>query len=413
MNQEKVIIVGAGIIGLCSAYYATKRGMDVLVLDRDSAQEDGCSFGNAGMIVPSHFIPLAAPGMISKGMRWMMNPESPFYVKPRLSLDLAKWGYKFWKHANQAHTDNVKQLLADLSIESRQLFSELAEDDDFGLNKKGLLMLCNTQKGLDGEADVAELAKTVGIKAEICDPKRLAELDPNITMDVVGGVWFEQDCHLEPSQLMQAMRKRITAAGGEIRYDSEVTDFDFNAGKVTAVKLATGEKIEAQKVVIAGGSWSPELSSKLGTSLCMQAGKGYSLTLENPVELPQLCSIFAEAKVAITPMDNTLRFAGTMEVGGNNLDINPRRVQGIVKSVKNYFPKFSDEDFQETKPWAGLRPCSPDGLPYIGKLPKLDNVVVATGHAMMGLSLGPVTGKMVTDLLDGSAQTNPKLAVAR
>lgn len=413
MSQQKVIIVGGGIIGLCSAYYATKRGMDVLVLDRDSAKEDGCSFGNAGMIVPSHFIPLAAPGMISKGMRWMMNPESPFYIKPRLSLDLAKWGYKFWKHANQAHTDNVKQLLADLSIESRQLFSELAENDDFGLNKKGLLMLCNTQKGLDAEAAVAELAKTVGIKAEICDPKRLAQLDPDITMDVKGGVWFEQDCHLEPSQLMQAMRRRITAAGGEIRYESEVKDFNFSAGKVTAVKLSTGEIIDAQKLVIAGGSWSPELSRKLGVSLCMQAGKGYSLTLESPVEQPQLCSIFAEAKVAITPMENTLRFAGTMEVGGNDLSINPRRVQGIIKSVKNYFPKFSDEDFQHTKPWAGLRPCSPDGLPYIGKLPKLDNVVVASGHAMMGLSLGPVTGKMVTDLLDGSAQTNSNLAITR
>lgn len=413
MNKEKIIIVGGGIVGLCSAYYASKRGMDVLVLDRDSAQEEGCSFGNAGMIVPSHFIPLAAPGMIAKGMRWMMNPESPFYVKPRISLDLMKWGVKFWKHANEAHTENVKQLLADLSLESRQLFAELAQDDDFGLTQKGLLMLCNTQKGLDGEASVAELAKSVGVKAEVCDAKRIAELDPAITTDVAGGVWFEQDCHLEPNKLMTAMRKRITEAGGEIRYNAEVVDFDFTDDQVSAVKLSDGEKIAASQVVIAGGAWSPELSSKLGANLCMQAGKGYSLTLENPVELPQLCSIFAEAKVAITPMGESLRFAGTMEVGGNDLSINPRRVQGIVKSVKNYFPKFSDADFENVQAWAGLRPCSPDGLPYIGKMPKLSNVVIASGHAMMGLSLGPVTGRMVTDLLDGSVNTNPQLATDR
>jgi D-amino-acid dehydrogenase len=143
----------------------------------------------------------------------------------------------------------------------------------------------------------------------------------------------------------------------------------------------------------------------------MQSGKGYSLTLTDPAQLPELCSIFSEAKVAVTPIGNSLRIAGTMEIGGNKLDINPRRVRGIIKSVKEYFPQFKDEDFADVKPWAGLRPCTPDGLPYIGRIPRHDNVIVATGHAMMGLSLGPVTGQLVAKMLDKTGQPDSKLRV--
>lgn len=410
-SSEKIIIVGGGVIGLCSAYYATQRGLNVTVLDRDPAAEEGCSFGNAGMVVPSHFIPLAAPGMIAKGMRWMMNPESPFYVKPRLNWDLMKWGIQFWKHANTKHTEAVKGLLAKLSLESRRLFSELAETEDFGLEKRGLLMLCNTQKGLDGEAAVAEMAKDLGINAEICDSARISELDPAIEMSVTGGVWFEQDCHLDPNKFMHVLRQKITAAGGEIRHQAEVKDFIMKDDKVAGVKLTDGEDLPASQVVMACGAWSPAVTQKLGKKLCMQAGKGYSLTLKNPAQLPELCSIFAEAKVAVTPIENTIRFAGTMEIGGNNLDINPRRVQGIIKSVKEYFPQFSDEDFTDIKPWAGLRPCSPDGLPYISKMPGHNNVIAATGHAMMGLSLGPVTGQLVANILDQSGEPDSKLGI--
>lgn len=401
-DSKKAIIVGGGIVGLCSAYYAAKRGMDVVVLERDSASVEGCSFGNAGMVVPSHFIPLAAPGMIAKGMRWMMNPESPFYVKPRLNWDLIRWGLLFWQHANEEHTQNCKDLLAKMSLESRRLFGELSDDlGDFGLVKKGLLMLCNTQKGLDGEAEVASMANELGIRAEVCDAKRIAELDPAIDMNVVGGVWFEQDCHLEPKKLIELLRKKLAEMGVEIRYDSKVSGFIRKGGKVSGVELEGGDLVEGDSVLLSGGSWTPELAKQLGAKISMQAGKGYSLALPNPVQLPELCSIFVEGKVAITPMGQSLRFAGTMEVGGNDLSINPRRVQGIVKSVKQYFPKFDDSDFDGVEPWAGLRPCSPDGVPYIGTIPSADNVVVATGHAMMGLSLGPVTGHMVADLMEG------------
>ena len=159
--------------------------------------------------------------------------------------------------------------------------------------------------------------------------------------------------------------------------------------------------------MIAGGAWSVDLLKSVDVNLSLQAGKGYSLTLPKPPELPRLCSIFAEAKVAITPMGNSLRFGGTLEVGGLDLTINPARVRGIVNSVQAYFPKFSARDFDGVKPWAGLRPVSPDGVPYLGQVPGLSNLLLATGHAMMGLSLGPVSGRLIADLLAGDSPFRP------
>jgi D-amino-acid dehydrogenase len=419
-RKNRVVILGGGVIGLCSAYYALRRGLDVTVIEREAAGGDNCSMGNAGMIVPSHFIPLAAPGMISKGLRWMFNPESPFYVRPRVDLDLAKWGWLFYRHATAQHVAQTRELLRDLNLESRRLFAELAGDGDFGLEKRGMLMLCKTAKGLDEEAAVAAEAREIGLGAEVLDTAAAARLDPGITMDIAGAVYFPQDCHLDPARFMAALRQRVVALGGEIHSGVEIDGIETEGGKVSALvsdgrRAEGGGRFEGDEFVIAGGSWTAELLEKVGVRLPLQAGKGYSLTLPNPPELPKICSIFVEAKVAITPIGGKLRFAGTMEVGGLDLSINPARVRGIVKSVHSYFPKFSEADFEGVKPWAGLRPVSPDGIPYLGRPGKLPNLIVATGHAMMGLSLGPVSGQLVADLLEGKQPFRPigRMAVGR
>ncbi len=411
MNSERVVIIGGGVIGLCSAYYALKRGFAVTVIQRETPGGDSCSHGNAGMIVPSHFIPLAAPGMLAKGLRWMMNPESPFFVRPRLDPSLMKWGWLFYRHSSERHVAASGELLRDLNLESRRLFGELQEEGDFGLARRGLLMLCKTAKGLAEEAEVAEAAQRIGLDAEVLDSARTAELDPGITMDVAGAVYFPQDCHLDPGRFMAAMRKRVLDLGGTIENGVMIDTIETGNGKVTAVS-GSGRRFEGGKFVVAGGSWTAELLAILGLSLPLQAGKGYSLTLHAPPELPRLCSIFAEAKVAITPMGETLRFGGTMEVGGLDLSINPARVHGIVKSVPTYFPKFAESDFEGVQPWAGLRPVSPDGIPYLGKVNGLPNLVAATGHAMMGLSLGPVSGRLVADLLANDTPFRPIQAMA-
>ncbi len=153
--------------------------------------------------------------------------------------------------------------------------------------------------------------------------------------------------------------------------------------------------------MLCAGSWSAAAAHKLNLKLPLQAGKGYSLTLPNPRQQPHICAIFQEARVAVTPMGSSLRFAGTMELSGLNETINPRRVQGIIDSVSRYYPEFKPEDFREIRPRCGLRPCSPDGLPYIGRTQRFANLTIATGHAMMGLSVGPITGLLVAEILSG------------
>ncbi len=408
MNSGKTIIVGGGVIGLCSAYYALKRGLDVTIVERGG---DNCSLGNAGMIVPSHFIPLAAPGMIAKGLRMMLNPESPFFIRPRLDFGLMKWGWLFYRHSTERHVAASVELLRDLNLESRRLFAELTAEEDFGLVQRGLLMLCKTAKGLHEEAEVAEAAHRIGLQADVLDAKATAALDPDITMDVAGSVHFPQDCHLSPARFVASIKKRVIALGGVIEHGVDIDTIETQNGRVTAVS-GGGRRFEGENFVVAGGSWSAELLETVGLKMPLQPGKGYSLTLPSPPELPRLCSIFAEAKVAITPMGQSLRFGGTMEVGGFDLTVNPARVHGIVRSVNAYFPKFSESDFSHIKPWAGLRPVSPDGVPYLGKVAHLQNLIAATGHAMMGLSLAPVSGRLVADLLTGDTPFRPIDAMA-
>ncbi len=397
-----IAIIGGGIIGLCSAHYCRRAGHTVTVIDRNPARRDGCSFGNAGMVVPSHFVPLAAPGMVALGLKWMWNPRSPFYIKPRIDADLAAWAMRFWKASTPDHVARCAPVIRDLSLASRACFEELAAEtgNEFGLVQRGLVMLCKSQQALDHEATTATEARRLGIPAEILDAQATAKLDPDVTMDVAGSVYFPKDCHLSPGLLMDAMQRRLGVAGVRFEWDTSIEGWNVEKGRLRSAKTSRGA-IEADEFVLAGGSWSPGIARDLRLNLPMQAGKGYSLTVANPRELPRLCSIFTEARVAVTPMGSTLRFGGTMEIAGLDESINPVRVQGIVDSVAKYFPRFGPKDFEGIQPWRGLRPCSPDGMPYLGRCAHHPNLVVATAHAMMGLSLGPITGRIVADLLSG------------
>lgn len=408
-DRDRVVVVGGGVIGLSCAYYLARAGRPVLVLERGLEGGDNCSAENAGMVVPSHFIPLAAPGVVRQGLKWLLDRESPFYVRPRLSWPLVRWGIGFVRHANRRHVEQTSGVLLDLHLRSRELFEELGREGDFGLTQRGLLMLCETEKQLEDEADLAARARDLGLEAELCDMKRVAELDPDAEMSAQGGVWFPQDCHLDPGRFLALLRTLIQKHGGTIRYDARVDHLDSAAGRVM---LGNGEPVKGDKFVVAGGAWTPQLAKQCGLSLPMQAGKGYSLTLNDPAQLPRLCSILTEARVAVTPVGNALRFAGTMEICGNDLSINERRVQGIIKSACRVFPRFSPADFAGVKRWAGLRPCSPDGLPYIGKPPGNERVMIATGHAMLGLSLAPITGRLVAEWIDRPAGEHPIPAVS-
>lgn len=399
--ERRIVIVGGGVIGLCVALRCRERGLPVTVLERGGAARDGCSYGNAGMVVPSHFVPLAAPGMVGLGLRWMFDPESPFRVKPRASFDLAKWSWKFWRSCTAAHVARSGPLLRDLHLASKALFEEFAAAGwDFGLNRQGLLILCRDGKTFEEEAHGAEKAKSLGIPAEIHPATELAALEPDFRLTAAGAVKYPQDACFDPRRFMAELERRLELAGVELRRDTEVLGFRRDGKRVTAVRTASGD-VPADEVVIAGGAWSGLLTRELGLRLPLEAGKGYSLTLPQPRQLPRHCLILAEARVAVTPLGTSLRFGGTLELAGLDESIDPARVRGIVKSIPHYCPEFRPDDFAGISPWRGLRPCSPDGLPYLGRTARSGNVVIAGGHAMMGMSLGPITGEIVARLLCG------------
>lgn len=395
--SRDIVILGGGVIGLSTAAECVRRGHRVTVIERSPAQR-GSSLGNAGMVVPSHFIPLAAPGMVALGLKWMWNPESPFYIQPRLSWDLFTWAWRFWRASTATHVRESAPLLRDLNLASREAYARLAEEEDFGLVKKGLLMLCKTARGLEEEGHTAAKALELGVPAAVLDAKGVAALDPAVTMDIAGGVYFPMDCHLQPERYVATLERRIRAGGGTLLYGAEATGWRREGNRLAAVRTTQGE-VAGDEFVLCGGAWSPAMIEPLGVRLPMQAGKGYSVTIPAPVELPAICSIFTEARVAVTPMGGALRFGGTMEIAGLNERINPRRVAGIIKAVPHYYPKFEAAHFAGIEPWRGLRPCSPDGLPYLGRTGAASNLVVATGHSMMGLSLAPITGQLAAQIV--------------
>ncbi|HTS21003.1 MAG TPA: FAD-dependent oxidoreductase [Casimicrobiaceae bacterium] len=399
----RVLVVGGGIVGLSVAYACAVKGHQVIVVERGASErDDGCSFANAGMIVPSHFIPLASPGVVRQGLRWMWNPESPFHVRPRLSGDLLDWAWKLARAATPQQVQRSAPVLRDLHLASRACYEAWAAqwDDAFELVTKGLLAICATEHGLEEETRVAGLAQRLGMPAEVLTRAEVAAREPGIRMNVAGGIFYPLDGHLTPARLMAALRNETRRLGVELRHRTEVRGWRARGDRVDAVETAAGA-IGADEFVLCGGIWSTELGRELGVRLPMEAGKGYSLTLDAPPVLPVSCALLTEARVAVTPMGRRLRVGGTMEIAGVDESINPARIRGIVKSVGAYYPALTAEQLASASIRTGLRPCSPDGLPYVGRFARFANLSAATGHAMMGVSLAPITGKLIAEVLSG------------
>lgn len=397
---KNIGIIGGGAIGLCTAYYLQQAGHKVTIFDQGDLQH-GCSWGNAGMIVPSHIIPLAAPGMISKGIRWMFNSRSPFYVRPRLSGGLLKWGYYFYKHANEQHVEKSIPALKHISLFSKALYQQMASTlpFDFGYHERGLLMLYQTKETEKEETETAYIANKHGIEAQILSAQQVQDLEPDVRVKARGGVYFPGDAHLVPQQFVADLAAYLQLQQAKIHFNTPVTDVTLANGSIKSIRA--GETThEFDEVILAAGSWSGLFSTKLGIDLPMQAGKGYSFTLPDIKKNVRIPSIFLEARVAVTPMDNTLRFGGTMEITGVDPRINMNRVRGIVDSIPNYYPDMQVALPEREKIWYGFRPCSPDGLPYVGRHKALKNLVIATGHSMMGVSLAPGTGKLVAEIVN-------------
>ncbi|MCD9615685.1 NAD(P)/FAD-dependent oxidoreductase [Chryseobacterium gleum] len=406
-NKGKALIIGAGIAGLSSAYYLLQKGWQVEILEQNDLTNN-CSYGNAGMIVPSHFTPLAAPGVVAQGIRWMFDSKSPFYVRPSLNSNLISWGLKFLKHSNQKHVDYSATAIRDLNLASSRLYNEIAKKDefDFELNQNGILMLYKTEKVAEEEIELAHKAVSMGLPVDILDKKEIQELEPNVRLDVTGGVNYKCDGHMNPMKLMKQMISYLKSNGAIFHTHHQVTGFETSGSHIKAV-IANSQKFTADQFVMTGGSFLPELAQKAGIKIRLMPGKGYSFmhTLENPVNTLDHAALLLEARVAVTPMNGQIRFGGTMELASHQDTINMKRVEGIVRSIPQYLPDFQMEKPKESEIWFGYRPCAPDGLPYLGQSSQLKNLIIAGGGGMMGLSLGPIFGKTVSELANDQKPT--------
>lgn len=400
----KVAVIGGGVIGLCSAYYLMKSGHQVTVFEsKPEGDYSGCSFINCGYLTPSHFIPLASPGALYKGFKWMFNSKSPLYIKPRFNAELARWLWLFGKSSSQKHIDASAELLLALNLKSKSLYEQLATELDFDYETKGLLVLNRTKKGLAEEAHVSQMGNDLGLDCRVLDRDEVHAFEPNMKPDVLGGVFFPEDAQIDPVKLMKSMTSALESGGVKILFDHPVQKIDAASSSLHS----GGQSFSFDKLVLAAGSWSPQLASNLGVSIPMQAGKGYSMTVSNPSVNLQRPVVLAERKVALTPFQNSLRFGGTMEISGIHHEVNRNRVQAIQEASSEYLPPVNEQWFSNIKIEQGLRPVSPDGMPYIGTHPRNKNIIVATGHAMLGMSLGPITGELVTQLVDEQETSLP------
>jgi D-amino-acid dehydrogenase len=397
--SRQVTIIGGGVIGLCSAYYLNRQGHSVTVIEKGDIT-DGTSFGNAGYISPSHFIPLASPGTVSKGLKWMLSSSSPFYIKPRWDWDLVKWLICFRKNANERTVKHNAPHLNNILRLSRELTSQLKNDigNSFHMEEKGCLMMFQTEGTEKHEKELAREAIQFGLEPRIITGKEVQDLEPEVEVNVRGAVLYPTDCHLHPGEFMQALKEYLVRAGVNFQLHTAVTGFEKNSTKVLAVITDKG-KFQTDELVIAAGSWLPVVARWLDLRILLQAGKGYSITYPNMKKNLHYPAILVDDRVAMTPMGDNLRMGGTMEISGLNSPILIKRAEAIFRAASKYYPHLDLKFPAPEKIWSGLRPLTPDGLPYIGRHSAFSNLTIAGGHAMLGLSLAAGTGKLVEEIV--------------
>lgn len=397
---KKIIVVGGGIVGLSCAYFLQQEGHHVTVIDQ-SSMDKGASYVNAGYLTPSHIVPLAAPGMATKGLKWMFNPSSPFYIQPRFDLDLMDWGIKFMRSCTQKHVQRSLKIIKEINLFSKELYHELAQLPalDVHLENQGLLMAFQTAKAEKEEAVVMREAIKLGLEVEQIDPQQIKTLQPNVAMNVAGAFWYRCDAHSTPGGFMEQLKAYLIKAGVNLQPNTQLIKL-IKKGKTLTTILTDQGEFTADELVLTTGAWTQHLLKPIGINLPLQAGKGYRLDENQPTGI-SLPAILMERKVAVTPMQGFTRFSGTMEIAGINHSIRQKRVAAIAAAAEEYYPEIQLSSSTKAQVKCGLRPLSPDGLPFIGRHSNCNNLTIATGHSMMGWSLGPATGKLVAELVSG------------
>lgn len=402
--DRHTVVVGGGVIGVCCAYFLAKRGTRITLLEREQIGR-AASYGNAGSIAPGH-PPINKPGRVRQALKSLLDPLSPLYVALRFDPVLARWLWSFSRTCTEEHVEYSMKILAPLGHASRALFDELIQTENLCCYfcRGGYYEIYLTQRGLNTAEQECRMLSRFGFHPEVVSGAELRKREPAINDHVVGGIFFPEAATINPYEFVLEMAKRAERYGATFRTTSEVISLHHVNDRVRGVQLRNGESIDADSVVLTAGSYSVPLLQGLGIRFPLQAAKGYHRDCESkPGGAPLLghACVLGENMVFCTPMDGFVRFAGTLELSGVNHDIRRPRLEQLTKAAGQYFRTMRDAVVKSE--WCGLRPCLPDGLPAVGAVSRYPGLFVATGHAMMGLTLGPVTGKLISEcILDGS-----------
>lgn len=401
MNDKRdVLIIGGGIIGMSCAYELAQRGASVTLIDKGEPGH-GCSYGNAGWLTPCFSMPLPQPGMFFKSIKWLLDPDSPLRIKPQISWNLVRWMSRFLLSMNEKQAASSIAALTELSKYSLSAFEKLNAQfpKSFDFNQKGLLMISAGREGLNSAVHEMNLVARHGVPGRQLSEEEIKAMEPSIKARLVGGVYFPAEAHVEPLKTVQTLQAAAVAAGVKIKPRAEVYDFEIQNQRISLIKT-TGGNFRPDQVVLATGTWSTAIARQLGLRVPVLGGKGYSIVMKRFEGGPSHPIMIVEKKIAVTPHSTNLRLAGTLELVNDTDDsISTRRLENIIRGSREYLHVPEAPEVQEI--WRGLRPCTPDGVPVIGRSHRLSNLVIAAGHQMLGLQSSLGTGKLVSELVQG------------
>ena len=385
-------MIGGGAVGVCCALELARRGASVTLLEAGAELGAGCSAGNAGLLCPSHAAPLATRAALRKGLRWALDRDAPLKLSPRPAL--VPWLLRFAAACTPERERAATRLARELAVASLALHERLAAETGTGVERRGTLNVYESEAGLAvGRQEAGEHA-AAGLRPEVLTSVEACELEPALAGPVAGAVHYRDELSGDPLAFVRAVGRAAEAAGAEIRTQTEVLAVE-PAGRV----LTTAGPLSADTLILAAGAWSPRVVSGLGLTLPVEGGKGYHVDYNATPTDPRVPVFLQEARVIATPLPGRLRLSGTLELSGLDLSVDARRVAAIERAGRRRVRGL--EGRAVVAVWRGLRPCAPDGLPIVGRPAAADNLVVATGHAMLGFTLAPVTGELVGQLVAG------------
>ena len=400
MNQcKEILIIGGGVIGVCIAYYLAAENHDVTLVEKKQICS-GSSHGNAGLISCANPIPMAEPGVIKKGLRWMLDADGPFYIKPRLDLELIRWLFGFRAACREKPMRHAIDATLAMRRISKRLAGELTTENKlaFGWQNKGRMLVYQNDDSLKGGIETLNFLKQYGVSGEILDSDGVRERDPNLRPSVVGGIYYPDYEHVLPERYVNGLARIAEDRGATLKTETEVIGFETAAKRISKVVTTRGD-FNPDQIVLAAGSWSPVIAKDLGLRIPIQPAKGYSITVKRTRSCSEIPLSLADHKVAVTPMGEQLRFSSNLELVGYDPSINRRRIAATRRAVNLYLAGIDDLELIQI--WSGFRPNTPDTMPIIERNQTYGNLILATGHDMLGMTHSLITGKLVSEIVDG------------